>query len=64
MKWVRSVNKVNERGTFLVKKWYFKEYWVGPQGGASTNKNLLRTSPGMRSSFSLKMLYDLLYFLK
>ena len=56
MKWVPFVNKVNERGTFLVKKWYFKGYGVGPQGRASTNKNLLRTFPpppvpSMRSSF-------------
>ena len=47
MKWVPFVNRRYTKGvrTFLVTKWYFKGYKVGPQGRASTNKNLLRTSP-------------------
>ena len=58
MKWVPFVNRRYTKGvrTFLVTKWYFKGYKVGPQGRASTNKYLLRTFPpspvpGVRSSF-------------
>ena len=41
------------KGHLFLEKWYIKGYGVGPWGGASTYKNLLRT-PGLKDASSVK----------